>query len=114
MKSRDRLPRICRFLKSKEGFYCKRLTDFMMLFTALQIVHGRERELQNFPLDSGDSKFENCHKLLQEEMTQNIWGVWFCLLCLFFFFFFSMGRGVVEGQKIVKQLTELEFNTHVI
>ena len=104
MKSRDRLPRICRFLKSKEGFYCKRLTDFMMLFTALQIVHGRERELQNFPLDSGDSKFENCHKLLQEEMTQNIWGVWFCLL----------GRGVVEGQTIVKQMTELEFNTHVI
>lgn len=71
-----------------------------MLFTALQIVHGRERELQNFPLDSGNSKFENCHKLLQEEMTQNIWGVWFCLLCLFFF---SMGRGVVEGQTVVNR-----------
>lgn len=85
----------------------------MVLFTALQIVHGRERELQNFPLDSGDSKFENCHKPLQEEMTQNIWGVWFCLLCLFFFFF-SMGRGVVEGQTVVKQMTEFEFNTHVI
>ena len=82
-----------------------------MLFTALQIVHGRERELQNFPLDSGNSKFENCHKLLQEEMTQNIWGVWFCLLCLLFF---SMGRGVVEGQTVVKQMMELEFNTHVI
>lgn len=86
-----------------------------MLFTALQIVHGRETELQNFPLDSGDSKFENCRKLLQEEMTQNIWGVWFCLLCGFFvFFFLSMGRGVVEGQTVVKQMTELEFNTHVI
>ena len=33
---------------------------------------------------------------------------------VFSFFIFSMGRGVVEGQTVVKQMTELELNTHVI
>lgn len=52
--------------ENQECFYCECLTDFMMLFTTMQIVNRRERELQNFPSNSSDTKLENGHKSLQE------------------------------------------------
>lgn len=83
-----------------------------MWFTTMQIVSGREGELQNFPLVSSRSKLENCHQSSHKWVTQTIWGVWFCFLVLCvnvvpFLSFFEHSGGVEEGETVVKPIAKL-------